>query len=70
MPMYQPLFIDTSKGPINLALVTHIYLHAGECTFQFERSVVSLPEKEGKLILAQLRDAFQERLFDYIGGVK
>jgi hypothetical protein len=68
--MQYPLFIETSKGPINLALVTHIYQHAGEVAFQFERSVVSLPEKEGKLILAQLHEAFRDRLIDYIGGIR
>jgi hypothetical protein len=65
-----PIFIETSKGPINLSLVTHIYSHAGEVTFQFERSLVTVPEREGKLILANLHDAFRDRLIDYIGGVR
>jgi hypothetical protein len=70
MTMHYPLFVETSKGVINLNLVTHIYTHAGEVTFQFERSVVSVPEKEGKLILAQLHEAFRDRLMDYVGGVR
>jgi hypothetical protein len=49
--------------------VTLISAHAGEVVFQFERSMVALPEKEGKAILGQLSDAFEERLMDFRMGL-
>jgi hypothetical protein len=69
--MQLPLFIETSRGHINLALVTHISEHAGELVFQFERSVVSLPQEEGKALMKTLRPLMRERLRDWdLGMVK
>ena len=63
--MQSPLFIETSKGHINLALVTHISEHGGELVFQFERSMVSVPGAEGKKIMATLLPVFRERFMDW-----
>jgi hypothetical protein len=69
--MQLPLFIETSRGHINLALVTLITEHAGELVFQFERSVVSVPQDEGKRLMATLRPLMRERLRDWeLGMVK
>jgi hypothetical protein len=67
--MHQPLFVETSKGPINLSLVTHIYEHAGELVFQFERTMVSVPEKEGKSLMAELLPTMRDRFIDWQMGV-
>jgi hypothetical protein len=67
--MMVPLFIETSKGWINLSAVTLIATHAGEVVFQFERSMVAVPEKEGKAIIDQLEQAFRERLYDFQMGM-
>jgi hypothetical protein len=67
--MQLPLFIETSKGQINLSLGTLIAEHAGELVFQFERSVVSLPKAEGKALMATLRPLMRERFVDWQMGV-
>jgi hypothetical protein len=63
--MHSPLFIETSKGPINLALLTHIYEHGGELVFQFERSMIAVPGAEGKKLMAMLLPVFRERFMDW-----
>jgi hypothetical protein len=68
--MHSPLFIETSKGHINLALVTHIYEHGGELVFQFERSMIAVPGAEGKKLLAELRGVMQTRYADWLMGLK
>jgi hypothetical protein len=68
--MHSPLFVETSAGQVNLALVTHIYERAGEVMFQFERSMVALPKDEGKKLLAILRPIFSDRFNDWMMGVK
>jgi hypothetical protein len=69
--MQLPLFIETSNGHINLALVTLITEHAGELVFQFERSMVALPAEEGKALMKTLRPLMRERLRDWeLGMVK
>jgi hypothetical protein len=67
--MQSSLFIETSNGHINLSLVTHIYEHAGELVFQFERSMVSLPRDEGKKLMALLLPLMRERFMNWQMGV-
>jgi hypothetical protein len=81
--MQLPLFIETSKGLVNLALVTHIYERGSErdavtgerierrneLVFQFERSMVAIPEKEGKALMAELRPVMRERFIEWQMGV-
>ena len=67
--MTVPFFIETSKGWVNLSAVTLIATHAGEVVFQFERSMVAVPEKEGKAIITELEQAFRERLIDFQMGL-
>jgi hypothetical protein len=62
------LFIETSKGHINLALVTHISEHAGELTFQFERSMISVPQDEGKKLMATLKPLMRETFMHWLEG--
>jgi hypothetical protein len=67
--MQLPLFVETSRGHINLALVTLITEHTGELVFQFERSMVAIPAEEGKKLMATLRPLMRERFTDWQMGV-
>jgi hypothetical protein len=69
--MQLPLFIETSKGHVNLALVTHIAEHANELVFVFERTQVGIPAAEGKSLMKVLLPLMRERLRDWeLGMVK
>jgi len=52
-----PLFLETSKGMINLALVTHIYTHAisKALVFHFVGDAVHIPEEEGKVLMKRIK---------------
>jgi hypothetical protein len=55
-----PLFLETSKGMINLALVSHIFSHSSskELIFQFvgESYAVHFPEAEGKFLMRKIKE--------------
>jgi hypothetical protein len=54
--MSDPLFVETSQGWINMALVTHVSIHGDDMWFVFDKNEsgvpdVSLPRQEGHKVM-------------------